>query len=45
MFAQRNKKGHKKDLYERALALVDGDCPESIAFKIHELARLRFFSI
>ena len=43
VFARRNKNGRKQELYERALALVDGGCPDSIAYKIHDLARWIFY--
>ena len=47
MFARRNRRGCKKELYERAMSLVDGDCPDSIAFKIQDLAwsALRVFRL
>ena len=39
-FAQRRKNGRKSELFARALSLVNNGCPSSIAFKIHQLARL-----
>jgi hypothetical protein len=40
-FAGRNKHGKKTELFKRAIEIVDSGCPQAIAFKIHQLSRLR----